>query len=74
MFETKIRRVGNSAVVTLSVEALAHLDAKEGDRVFVLRGDDGGLRIIAHDEDVAEALEAAQVGMDRYRTAMQALA
>ena len=31
MIESKIRKVGNSAVVTLSAEMLALLDAKEGD-------------------------------------------
>ena len=31
MFKTRIRKVGNSAVVTLSAEMLAALDAREGD-------------------------------------------
>ena len=74
MIETKIRRVGNSAVVTLSAEALAILDAKEGDPVFLLRDDQGGLRITLGDPRVTEALKAAEIGMDRYRAAMQALA
>jgi antitoxin ChpS len=32
MFETRIRKVGNSAVVTLSSEMLAALDAGKGTR------------------------------------------
>lgn len=73
MFETKIRKVGNSSVVTLSTEMLALLDAKEGDTLFVVRGDDGTLRLMAHDPRVAEALEAAEAVMDENRDLLQAL-
>jgi putative addiction module antidote len=74
MIETRIRRVGNSAVMTLTTEMLTILDAKEGDTLFVLRGDDGSLRIMAHDPSVAEALEAAEIVMDENRDLLQALA
>ena len=73
MFETKIRKVGNSNVMTLSSEMLALLDAKEGDTLFVLRADDGTLRVMAHDPRVAEALDAAEVVMDENRDLLQAL-
>lgn len=74
MFETKIRKVGNSAVVTLTGEMLAAIDAKAGDTVFVLRGDDGGLRILPYDPDLAAALAAAEDVMDENRDLLQALA
>ncbi|MEP3334392.1 transcriptional regulator/antitoxin MazE [Sedimentitalea sp.] len=74
MIETKIRKVGNSAVMTLTAEMLAILDAKEGDRLFVVRGDDGSLRIMAHDPALAEALTAAETVMDDNRDMLQALA
>ena len=74
MFETKVRRVGNSAVMTLTTEMLAVLDAKEGDPLFVVRGDDGSLRVMAHDPGVAAALEAAEVVMDENRDLLAALA
>lgn len=74
MIETKIRKVGNSAVMTLTAEMLTMLDAKEGDRLFVLRGDDGSLRIMAHDPALAEALAAAETVMDDNRDMLQALA
>ena len=74
MIETKIRKVGNSAVMTLSTEMLTMLDAKVGDTLFVVRGDDGSLRIMAHDPAVAAALEAAEVVMDENRDLLQALA
>lgn len=74
MFETKVRRVGNSAVMTLTTEMLAVLDAKEGDPLFVVRSDDGTLRVMAHDPEVAAALEAAEVVMDDNRDLLAALA
>ena len=74
MIEAKIRKVGNSAVMTLSSEMLALLDAKEGDTLYVLRGDDGSLKIMAHDPALAEALAAAEIVMDENRDLLQALA
>jgi len=74
MIETKIRKVGNSAVMTLTTEMLAILDAKEGDTLFVVRGDDGSLRLMAEDPAVAAALEVAEKVMDDNRDALQALA
>jgi putative addiction module antidote len=74
MIETKIRRVGNSAVMTLTTEMLTLLDAKEGDTLFVLRGDDGSLKITPQDPALAAALEAAEEVMDENRDLLQALA
>lgn len=74
MFETRIRKVGNSAVMTLSREMLAALDVKEGDTVHVLRGDDGSLKILPHDPALAEALAAAEIVMDENRDLLQSLA
>lgn len=74
MIETKIRKVGNSAVMTLTSEMLALLDAKEGDTLYVVRGDDGSLRLMAQDPAVAAALEAGEIVMDENRDMLQALA
>lgn len=74
MIETKIRKVGNSAVMTLTTEMLTMLDAKEGDTLFVVRTDDGALKILAHDPSVAAALAAAETVMDENRDLLQALA
>ena len=73
MIETKIRKFGNSAVMTLTTQTLTMLDAKEGDTLFVVRSDDGALKIMAHDPSVAEALAAAKVVMDENRHLLQAL-
>lgn len=74
MIETRIRKVGNSAVMTLTTEMLALLDAKEGDSLYVVRGDDGSLRVMAQDPRIAEALAAAEEVMDENRDLLQALA
>lgn len=74
MFETKIRKVGNSAVVTLSSEVLAAMDVKEGDSVYLARSDDGGMRLMAHNPELAAALQAAEDVMDDNRDLLQALA
>lgn len=74
MIETRVRKVGNSAVMTLTTEMLAILDVKEGDALYVLRGDDGSLRVMAHDPALAAALAAAEVVMDENRDLLQALA
>ena len=73
MIETKIRKVGNSAVITLTAEMLALLDAKPGDTLFVTRGDDGTLKVQTHDPDLQEALKAAEEVMDENRDLLQAL-
>ena len=74
MFETKIRKVGNSAVVTLSQEVLSAMDVKEGDTVFLSRTDDGGVRLLAHNPELVAALSAAEIVMDENRDLLQALA
>ena len=74
MFQTKVRKVGNSLVVTMSSEMLSALDVKDGDTVYVTRSDDSGLKISAHDPQVVAALEAAERVMDENRDLLQALA
>ncbi|TCS58983.1 putative addiction module antidote [Primorskyibacter sedentarius] len=74
MIDSKTRKVGNSAVITLTTEMLTIHDAKEGDTRFVVRGDDGTLSLMAHDTSVAEALATAEIVMDENRVLLQALA
>jgi len=74
MFTTKVRKVGNSVVVTISAEMLVALDVKEGDTVYVTRADDNGLMITAHDPELVAALEVVEAVMDENRTLLKALA
>ena len=70
----KIRKVGNSSVMTLTAEMLALLDAKAGDTLYLVRGDDGSLKITPDDPEIVAALEAAEIVMDENRDLLQALA
>ena len=74
MIETKIRKVGNSAVMTVTTEMLAILDAKEGDTLYVVRTDDGGLKLLTEDPSLKAVLDAAESVMDDNRDLLQALA
>lgn len=74
MIETTIRKVGNSVVMTLTTEMLAILDAKVGDRIFVIRTDDGGLKLMAEDPELKAVLTAAEIVMDENRDLLQSLA
>ena len=74
MIETEIRKVGNSAVMTLTSEMLARPDNKGGNPPFVIRDDDGSLRIMAHDPSLAEPLTAAEMVMDKNGDLLTALA
>lgn len=74
MIEAKIRKVGNSSVITLSSEMLVLLDAKEGDTLYAVRTDDGGLKLMAHNPELQAALAAAEAVMDENRDLLQALA
>ena len=73
MFKTKICKVGNSFVLTLTAETLAALDAKEGDTVYLTQLDDNGIKLQLHDPEPVAALKAAEEVMDENRTLLQAL-
>ena len=74
MIETRIRKVGNSAVMTLTTEMLAILDAKPGDSLLVTRGDDGTLKIVTYDPDLQKVLTAAETVTDENRGLLQGFA
>ena len=74
MFQIKIRKVGNSSVVTISAEMLTALEVKDGDTYYVTRSDDNGLNLQAQDPALVAALAAAEEVMEENRTLLQALA
>lgn len=73
MFPTKVRKVGNSSIDTISGEMLAALDIKERDTVHVTRSDDNGLKIQAYDPELLGVLAVSEEIMDENRTMLQAL-
>lgn len=72
MFRLKIRKVGNSLGVTLPADAARELRVQEGDPVYLVPTTDGFL-LTANDPGFADALEAAEGFMTRYRNALRAL-
>ena len=74
ILELKLRKVGNSVGVVLPKEALAHLNAGEGDTVSVTEGPDGSLRMSPIKVEVARQMEVAQDVMKRYRHTLRELA
>lgn len=73
VIETKLRAIGNSTGVVLPKEVLADLALEQGDRVFLVKTEDG-YRLSPYDASLAEQLEAAKLGMRQYRNALRELA
>lgn len=72
MYVLKVRRVGNSAAITLPKEVLAVLRVGEGDNLVLTRSKDG-CRITPYDETFADALEAFEETRRTYRNALRRL-
>lgn len=73
MFTVKIRRIGNSAGVTLPKEVLAALHVAEGDTLVLTEGADG-YRVTPYDPTFAAAMKAFERTRRRYRNALRELA
>jgi len=72
--ELKLRRIGNSVGVVLPKEALAFLNAQEGDLLFVTDAADGTLSLSAVNPEVSRQMAEAQDIMRRYRNTLRELA
>ena len=72
--ELKLRKVGNSLGVVMPKEALARLNAVEGDVLVLTETTDGGFRLTATDPNFAETMSAAEKISRRYRNALRELA
>ena len=73
MVLVKVRRIGNSAGVTLPREVLARLHVAEGDTLVLTEGP-GGFEVTPYDPTFAEAMEAFGRTRRKYRNALRALA
>ena len=71
--ELKLRRFGNSLGAVFSKEALARLNSKEGDTLFLTEAPDG-FRITAADPNFPKQMELAEKIMRRYRNTLRELA
>lgn len=74
VLELKIRKVGNSVGVVLPKEALARLNAGEGDTLVFTEAPDGGFRVTPDKNDFAHQMAVAEDIANRYRNALHELA
>ena len=74
MLELKLRKVGNSVGVVLPKEALARLNADDGDAIHLTDTPDGGFRVTAANPEFARELKVAERLSRRYRHALKELA
>jgi putative addiction module antidote len=74
VLELKLRKVGNSVGVVLPKEALARLNADDGDAVYLTDAPDGSFRITANNPEFARRLKVAEKLSRRYRHALKELA
>ena len=74
VLELKLRKVGNSVGIVFPKEALAKLNATEGDTVTLTDDADGSLRIKASDPEFARQMSLAEDIIKRYRNALHELA
>jgi putative addiction module antidote len=74
VLELKLRKVGNSVGIVLPKEALAKLNATEGDVVTLTDDVDGSLRIKASDPEFSRQMSIAEDIIKRYRNALRELA
>ena len=72
--ELKLRKVGNSVGLVLPKEALARLNAGEGDTLVFTETPDGGFRVTPDKNDFARQMAAAGDIANRYRNALRELA
>lgn len=74
VLELKLRKVGNSIGVVLPKEALARLNADNGDALYLTDTTDGGFRVTAANPEFARKLKVAERLSRRYRHALKELA
>jgi putative addiction module antidote len=74
MFTCKITTVGSSAGIILSKEAMAKLNVKKGDSLYLTEMPDGGFRLTPYDPDFARQLALAEEIMHEDRELLRALA
>ena len=74
MIQLKVRQVGNSLGVVLPKEALACLNLKDGDILYLTELPGGSMRITPYDPAFEAQMRAAREGMGQYRNPLRELA
>ena len=74
MVELKVRKFGNSLGVVLPKEVIGRLHTRNGERLFLIEGEDGDYRLTPYDPAFAKKMAKAEEIMTRYRNTLHALA
>ncbi len=74
VIDLKIRKAGNSLGVILPKEALAKMNAAEGDSHVLTETPEGGFRMTANRHGLSEQMKVAGEISRRYRNAFRELA
>jgi putative addiction module antidote len=68
-----IRKIGNSEGIIIPKDVLDRMGVKAGDEL-TLKEENGEIKLVPQDTDLAEQLKAARLGMEKYRVALRELA
>jgi putative addiction module antidote len=68
-----IRKIGNSEGIIIPKDILDRMGVKAGDEL-TLKEENGEIKLVPQDTDLAEQLKAARLGMEKYRVALRELA
>jgi putative addiction module antidote len=74
MVELKVRKIGNSLGVVLPKEAISHLRAGDGDRLFLIEGPNGAYQLTPYDPAFEKKMAKAEDIIGRYRNTLHTLA
>lgn len=74
MVELKVRKFGNSLGVVLPKDVINRLQAKDGERLFLLEAPDGSYRLTPYDPGFEKKMTKAEDIISRYRHTLHVLA
>jgi len=74
MIELKLRKIGNSLGVVLPKEAVARLNVRDGERLYLSEAPEGGYRLTPYDPAFALKMTKAEEIARRYRNTLRTLA
>jgi len=73
MVELKVRKFGNSLGVVLPKEVIHRLQTGDGERLFLIEGEEGDYRLTPYDPAFEKRMKKADEIMARYRNTLHAL-
>jgi len=74
VLKLRVRKIRNSLGVVLPQEALARLNADEGDSLFLIETPEGGYQLTSYDPAFEKKMQKAEDIFRRYRNTLRALA